>query len=156
MRLLPRMLVAMIVLVAGGVAWVGWKVTPWGQLPYVEDRTGIDLPPFPSSLFVYDDAEMSITVHAVLQPDYVVKALATRAFRAGDRELHARPWLPSDLFRAAELPEAYRQLPPGAHIHRAQGCGGGTSWIALLDDVSGAIWIEVMYPDWSGDEPPCG
>jgi hypothetical protein len=26
---------------------------------------------------------------------------------------------------------------------------------AVLDETSGALWIEVHYPDWGGDAPPC-
>ena len=156
MKLPSKILIALLTaMVACGAARAVWKITPWGQLAYVRARTDIDLPTFPSNLFVYNDAEMSITVHAVLPAGYVTKALRSAAFRAGASEPLTRPSHPSELFRAVELPDAYRQLPQGARIHRAHGCGDGTSWVALLDDVSGAIWIEVMYPDMSGDEPPC-
>ena len=155
MKLFPKILVVPIAIGSCAVAWIGWKFTPWGELQYVRHRTGIELPAFPSDLFVFDDAEMSITVHARLPPDQVAKTLATSAFRAAEREPSASPSLPSELFRAEKLPVAYRQLPPGARTHRADGCGNGTSWTAILDDVSGAIWIQVLYPDWSGDKPSC-
>jgi hypothetical protein len=149
------LLVLLAAIVSCGAARVAWQFTPWGQLPYLRARTGIDLPTFPSNLFVYDDAEMSITVHAVLPADLVAKVLQTAPFQVGDTDPVARPSQPSDLFRAEELSEAYRHLPHGARIRHGRGCGNGTSWVALLDDVSGAIWIEVMHPDMSGDEPPC-
>lgn len=155
MKRLSKILIALAAPVVCGMAWVGWKFTPWGQLPYVEARTGIDLPAFPSNLFVYDDAEMSVTVHAVLPASYVAGALSTPAFRAGDAEPLVPPSTPAEFSRADVLPEAYRHLPPGARIHPAHGCAGGARWNALLDDVSGAIWIELMYPDASGDEPAC-
>src|SRR5688572_9410927 len=100
MRLLPKILVVMTALAVGGIAWGGWKLTPWGQLQYVSDRTGIELPSFPSQLFECDDAEMSITVHARLSPDHVAKTLSMTAFREDHKEPHRRPALPSELFRA--------------------------------------------------------
>lgn len=34
-------------------------------------------------------------------------------------------------------------------------CKGGNHWHVILNTTSGELWIEVTYPDMSGDAPPC-
>lgn len=137
------------------LSWFAWKCSPWGDLAYFEEHTGIDLPTFPSELAVYDDWEMSSTLHLVLPRERVARVLSTPSFRRGEQQRLSFRLEPSRLFRIGMLPEEYQRPPPGARLHQAQGCRGRTSWRAILDEKSGALWIEVQYPDWSGDVPPC-
>lgn len=34
-------------------------------------------------------------------------------------------------------------------------CNNGNHWHVILNTTSGELWIEVTYPDMSGDAPPC-
>ncbi|MEZ4405293.1 MAG: hypothetical protein R3A52_02200 [Polyangiales bacterium] len=114
---------------------LGWELSPWGTLGYIEERTGLDLPTFPSQLEVENDFEMSVSVRLVLPRDRVVAMLATPRFRAGDQD---------------------RGSPaPRAQLHRAHGCRGKTTWSAVLDESSGALSVSVQYPDRGGDAPVC-
>lgn len=154
-KLVPKIWAVIGGLCLAGLLWLGWKLSPWGQLSYFEERTGIDLPTFPSELAVYSDFEMSSTLHMVLPRDRVSRLLAMPSFRRGDQERLSNQLEPPRLFRIRMLPRKYQRLPRGTHMHQAHGCRGRTSWQAILDEGSGALWIEVQYPDWGGDGPSC-
>lgn len=137
------------------LSYIAWTFSPWGQLAYFEERTGIDLPAFPSELAEYDDGELSCILYVVLPPDQVSRLLATPDFRRGEQERLSGRIEPARMFRIGMLPEKYQHPSRGARLHQAQGCRGRTSWQAVLDENSGALWIEVQYPDWGGDGPSC-
>lgn len=151
----PKIRTVLGALCLAGLLWFVWKLSPWGHLAYFEERTGIDLPAFPSELAVYDDAEMSSTLHLVLPPDRVSRLLAMPNFRRGEQERLSPRLVLSRFFRIRNLPQRYQHPARGARLHQARGCRGRTSWRAVLDENSGALWIELLYPDWGGDGPSC-
>jgi hypothetical protein len=66
-----------------------------------------------------------------------------------------KPQRPSDFRSIDRLPAALRDVHGRGDLYHGGGCSPHQSWTALFDRASNRIWIEVMYPDWGGDDPAC-
>ena len=98
---------------------------------------------------VADDGEMSTQMYLLLPPESVSMVRA--------RGLVPTPpparW-PDDTFSSTEQFAAWP--PPSSSVLLGiEGCTGGNAWFGYLDESSGELWLEILYPDWGGDPPGC-
>ncbi len=117
-------------------------------LSFVRESTGLALSPI-SDTDTADDAEMSCFVYGRLGLEEARTIAA-----ANPVIVHADGAATFDDLRHQET--AASHLPHvGASLHRIAGCTSGHAWRGFVDPEMGDVWLEVLYPDWSGDLPAC-
>jgi hypothetical protein len=122
---------------------------------FAADVSGLPLPSAPWRIFAHDDAEMSVLVHVRLSTQEQQSVRAAAAFHPARHEASFGPAAPVDFLRSEELPPVLRSIDANHEVLHAGGCHPEQAWVALLDADSGDLWVEVQYPDHSGDVPPC-
>lgn len=116
----------------------------------------LPLPKHPRDAVSFDDGQSTVLVAFYLSPSERDAILRAANFHdAAHGATKVAPQSPSDFRSINRLPAAARVIAEGASLYHGGGCSPHHSWTALLDKSSNKIWIEVAYPDWSGDDPGC-
>jgi hypothetical protein len=137
------------VLVVAMVVLVARFNSIYASLLYVRERTGLDLPPFSLDLEQFDNFETRTMVCLTISPDRVQRLLRRADFVT-------LPPRDREIFDGVEtLSPACRTLSKTGNVSYASGCPEATEWHAIVDQAASRIWVEVLYPDFSGDLPPC-
>jgi hypothetical protein len=126
------------------------------DLAFVASASGLPLPNRPRDTESYDNGQFAILVAIDLSPDERDAILRTgKLHHAAHGATRVTPQSPSDFRPINRLPAAVRVIHGVGDLYHGGGCSPHQAWTALLDKSSSRIWIEVMYPDWAGDDPGC-
>lgn len=130
--------------------WVAFRVfLHHSNKEFIKRITGIDLPYNVQTIEEVDNGEY-ILIGKYILPD-------GRRFSASDK---LKPLKSSNDISLAFTdiflkPENRPVFNADSRFKYWADCAPGNSWWILLNDETGELWIEVRYPDWSGDAPPC-
>jgi len=124
-------------------------------LSYVKRVTKISIPSHTKTLSEYDQGEFEAVGKYQLRPEDLQPFIRQYPFHLIDRQCkymsHFNVFSQSDLIpRADSIP-----FGGGMPLKYFQGCKGSNAWLFIVDEKSGALWIEVQYPDRGGLAPTC-
>jgi hypothetical protein len=126
------------------------------DVAFVGSVSQLPLPKHPRDAVSFDDGQSTVLVTFVLSPAERATILRAANFhRAAHGGTRVTPQSPSDFRSINRLPASARVIHGAGDLYHGGGCSPHHSWTALLDTISNRVWIEVMYPDWSGDDPGC-
>ncbi|ATC63016.1 hypothetical protein CMV30_03015 [Nibricoccus aquaticus] len=129
---------ALAVVCVCAFAWK-WNAPDWA---FVRQVTGFHFPTGTKYLAQFDNAEWFV-VSVVELPSGQIPAFANaHRFSLGD---------PKSIDTARSLPPKYRSIPVRPDILTADAQTEYQSWTAILDPQTRLLWIQIIYPDWSGD-----
>lgn len=129
---------ALVVACVGLFVWK-WRASDWA---FVRQVTGFEFPDGTKYLAHYDNAEWFV-MSVVELPEGEISAFErAHKFRTGDR---------ARMIVADSLPPKYRHVPDRPDILTAAARTEYQLWNAVLDPQSRLLWIQIIYPDWSGD-----
>jgi hypothetical protein len=136
-----------------------WRIrAAWTErdIAFVASASRLPLPDRPRDAVSYDNGQFAILVSIDLSPSERDAILRTGQFhRAAHGATRVAPQSPSDFRSINRLPPSVRVIQGAGDLYHGGGCSTHQSWTALLDKSSSRIWIEVLYPDWGGDDPGC-
>lgn len=136
-----------------------WRIrAAWTEsdIAFVAAASRLPLPSRPPDAVSYDNGQFAILVSIHLSLAERDAILRTGQFhRAAHGATRVAPQSPSDFRSINRLPPSVRVIQGAGDLYHGGGCSTHKSWTALLDKSSNRIWIEVLYPDWSGDDPGC-
>jgi hypothetical protein len=136
-----------------------WKIrvaSAERDVAFVASYSHLPLPEHPRDAVSFDDGQSTVLVAFELSPTESDAILhAAKLHRAAHGATSVAPQSPSDFRSINRLPAAVRVIRGAGDLYHGGGCSPHHSWTALLDKSSNRVWIEMMYPDWSGDDPGC-
>ena len=116
-----------------------WNAPDWA---FVRRVTGFQFPSGTKYLAQYDNAEWFV-VSVLELPNGEIPAFAnTHKFSPDDRK---------SIDTVLSLPPEYRSIPVRPDVLTAAAQTEYQSWTAVLDPQTRLLWIQIIYPDWSGD-----
>ena len=117
-----------------------------GDLELARGVTGLPLPEY-AAIDICTDTDMTTGYHLHADEGLVAAVMAER--RPLREDVRHDPML-------LILSDSCMPPPPSpSRLVYAAGCREHQAWVALLDPVTRELWLEVHYPDFGGDGPPC-
>lgn len=114
----------------------------------IEKITGIDLPPWTWTEEEYDNGEFAVVAKYSLtesgRETFITENNLT-LYSQNPVGLTCADWLQPE-----NQPDYAKPT-----LYSLSNCTDHNSWTILLDRSTGELWIEVHYPDFSGDSPGC-
>ena len=124
-------------------------------LPFIKSVSPIAIPSRTRIIAEFDQGEIEAVGKYQFEREDLGLFLSSHSFRVADKEL---PWIshfnhytkggqisPLDSIPFSEM----------SHLRYFYGCKPGNSWLFTVDVRSGALWVEVQYPDFGGLGPSC-
>lgn len=142
----PALTLSLLVGVCGACLLGGaWRLRH-GEIEFARDVTGLPLPEL-AMVDICTDTDMTTGYHLHAGEELVAAVMAAR--RPLREDVRHEPML-------LILSDSCMPPPPSpSRLVYAAGCRERQAWVALLDPVTRELWLEVHYPDFGGDGPPC-
>lgn len=115
---------------------------------YIERVCKIEFPAWTSTEQEVDNGEFAAIGKYVL-------AESSRESFITDHQLEAYSKSPIQLTFTYLLTKSNRPNYAASNLYGKEDCNGPYSWTILTNSITGELWIEVAYPDFSGDSAPC-
>jgi hypothetical protein len=118
-------------------------------LQYIRRVTAVNLPANVTVIAEFDQGEWETGGKYRLQKEDIEPFLLHHPFIPVD-ELYQRLTHYNQLNETEQIP-----FSDSTHLKYFTGCKKGNAWLFTLNVSTGELWIEVQYPDWAGQAPPC-
>ena len=119
-----------------------------GVLSYIEKISNVQLPEHINVISEFDNVEFVAGGKYRIDKKDLPVFLHSYPFEPLGRQ-HYRPFFNSYAGKDS-IP-----ISQSAQLKYFSGCKPGNTWLFIINENTGELWIEIHYPDFSGQTPPC-
>jgi hypothetical protein len=133
--------------------WSSGCQSPEGDvLPFIKKVTEIGFPDQIKILSEYDNGEYEAMGKYELRPEDIPSFIASHPFVPVPLEYPRPPLMDFNSFCQADLIPLSDTipLPDIRQLHYFSGCKPCNSWVFIMDEKTGELWINLQYPDPGG------
>ena len=121
-------------------------------LPFIKRITNISFPEHLKMVSEYDNLEYEAMGKYGLRPEDMCGFIASHPFVPVPLERPRPPLIDFNSFCHANLIPLSDTIPSpdNRELYYFSGCKPGNSWVVILNEKTGELWINIQYPDPGG------
>ena len=136
-----------LVTIVALVTLAGCQYFQGSVLPFIREVTKVKMPGHITTISEFDNGEWIAGGKYIIKEEDLKAFLAENAFQPMD-QLH-RYWSHFNTISK----EDHIPVSDSLHLKYISGCREGNSYLFIVNENNGELWLEVQYPDWGGTRP---